>query len=495
MNTLSKKKWNTNQNFSLLHLYREQHVNDFAESSLFHGTIIEQNDWDNVKIDNSDLEAIRILHSTIKNTSFKNADIHSIFAVNTIFYNVSFENTDITDCTFTNCKFIKCNFTGAALKESMFENCILEEPLFVSGSYILNTFKKCVFQNNCFKNVFYYTYFDECVFENVILEAYLLGYTYGLTITNLESINFLFMGEACDETYQEICTKIENIYKNRKMIINLGILYLLDPQLIPENAILKCFECVYKYIKNDYLIQTEQMIFLNNIISVMYCKKQIAPIILVYLLNAINAILSLEENVALRKARTGLISIKNNILTQYYAFTDELTARISCYPKNNEVTLKIIYEKEPTYRLTHIINEIDSTKEINVIKTEVGSFIEWIKCVSDVLPYVDTFLALLGVVVPIVITNVTEKKQQKKQATDTDCIIEINNNVDISKLSKKQAQILPEIIKNSIDPILQNNVNRTVKFVLNNNFVATDDKHGYNTTNLRSIEAKYHSMH
>ena len=183
-------------------------------------------------------------------------------------------------------------------------------------------------------------------------------------------------------------------------------------------------------------------------------------------------------------------------MTHYYAFADELATRISCYPKNNEVVLKIIYEKEPTYRLTRIINEIDSTKEVNVIKTEVGSFIEWIECVSDVLPYVDTFLALLGVVVPIIVTNVTEKKQQlSKKAPDTDCIIEINNNIDISGLSKKQVQILPEIIKNSIDPVLQNNVNRTVKFVLNNNFVAVEDKHGYNTTNLRSIEAKYHSKH
>lgn len=493
MNTLSKKKWTTNQNFSLLHLYREEHINDYAESSLFHGTIIEENEWENVKIDNSDLEAIRILHSTIKNTSFKNADIHSILAVNSSFYEVSFKNTDITDCTFINCKFIKCDFTGAALKESVFENCILEEPLFASGSYIMNTFKKCMFQNNCFKNVFYYTHFDECVFENVILEAYLLGYTYGLTVANLESIKFLLMGEPCGDTYQEICTEVETIYKKRKMMINLGILYLLDPQLNPENAIIKCFECVYKYIENDYLIQNEQIIFLNTIISVMYCKKQIAPILLVYLLNAINAILSLEENVALIKARTGLISIKNNILTHYYNFSDELATRISCYPKNSEVELKIIYEKEPTYRLTRIIKEIDNTKKINIIKTEVGSFIEWIECLSDVLPYIDTFLALLGIVVPIVITNSNEKKKQlKKPTSDIDYVIEINNNIDISKLSKKQMQILPDIIKNSIDPVLQNNVNKTVKFILNNNFIAVDDKHGYNATNLRSIEAKYH---
>lgn len=496
MNMLQKKEWNVNQNFSLLRLYKENHVNDTAESSLFHGTIIEQNDWENVKIDNSDLEAIRILHSTIKNTSFKNADIHSIFAVNTEFYNVSFENTDITDCTFSNCKFIKCNFSGAALKESVFENCILEEPLFMNGSYIMNTFKNCVFQRTCFKNVFYYTHFDECVFEGVVLEAYLLGYIYGLSITNLESLTFLFMGEACDYTYQEVCSKIEDVYKNRKMIINLGILYLLDPQLIPANAILKCFECVNKYIENDCLVQNEQMIFLNKIITIMYCKEQISPLVLVYLLNIINAILNSKENVALEKAKTGLTSIKNSILTHYHAFADELTERLSCYPKNGETMLKIIYEKEPTYRLTDIINEIDSTKEITVVKTEIGSFVEWIKCVAEVLPYIDTFLALLGVVVPIVVTKVNKKKQtDNKQVPNKDCVVEINNNIDISQLSKKQTQILPEIIKNSIDPVLQNNINRTVKFVLNNNFVAVDDKHGYTTQNLRSIEVKYQSEH
>ncbi len=204
------------------------------------------------------------------------------------------------------------------------------------------------------------------------------------------------------------------------------------------------------------------------------------------------------KQIILREDVSGVVynDSGHSILTHYHAFADELTERLSCYPKNGETMLKIIYEKEPTYRLTDIINEIDSTKEITVVKTEVGSFVEWIKCVAEVLPYIDTFLALLGVVVPIVVTKVNKKKQtDNKQVPNKDCVVEINNNIDISQLSKKQTQILPEIIKNSIDPVLQNNINRTVKFVLNNNFVAVDDKHGYTTQNLRSIEVKYQSEH
>ena len=446
MDIIEKNVWKQNQNFSLLHLYKEQHINDIAKSSLFYGTIVEENYWENVSIDNSDLEALKLLKTTIKKSSFANADIHSLLATNTDFYNVTFEDADITDCTFINCKFINCNFKGVALKECEFKNCILNKPIFSDGSYTLNSFFNCNLKDTFLKNVFYYTYFSNCSFEKVTMEAYLLGYTHGLTIDNLETLTYLFMGESCNCSYQKICRDILAIYKNRQMIINQGILYLSDPQIPVERAIIMCFECVYKYIQSDCLVQKEQMVFLEKIVTIMYNQKKISPLTLIYLADTINVILSIEKNVALEKAMQGLLNIKNNILSQYYFFMDELSKYISHLPQNGQVTIKITYETKPSYLLTNIINDIDNSKHALVIKTESGSYIEWIECATDVLPYINTFLAFLGVAVPLVTAIIGAKKNNIKKKEDQkqniDYVVEINNNINITNLTKKELNLL-----------------------------------------------------
>lgn len=481
--------WKYNQNFNLLHLINETHINEHAEASLFHGTLIEQNYWDNVKLDNSDFEALRIIGSTIKNSSFKNSDIHSLLVTYTIFDTVSFQETDISDCTFTNCNFINCNFSQAVLKENQFNNCLFDTPLFEKGSYVMNDFIESTLVNTCLKNVFYYTYYRNCTFQDVEMEAYLLGYSYGLTISNLEELSFLFMGNICSDNYQKICNDICSVYIDRRMDINRGILYLIDPQTPTEKAIIKCFDCVYNFIKQDYLVQKEQLEFLNKIVIILYKDQSISPLVIISLINIINTILNMPKNSALDKAEQGLFSVKNSMLTNYYHFMDELQKHLAELPKDGDWELEIIYEKKPSYRLTDIIKDIDSDAKIIVLKTATGSFIEVLQMANEILPYIDTFLSFLGLaftVKEVHKNNNTEKNSQS-------CVVQITNNITYSQLTQKGLKSISEVTQKSMDPILQNNMNKTILFIVNNNFIQTDDCYGYNKENVRSIKAKKHS--
>ena len=108
---------------------------------------------------------------------------------------------------------------------------------------------------------------------------------------------------------------------------------------------------------------------------------------------------------------------------------------------------------------------------------------------NEILPYIDTFLSFLGLaftVKEVHKNNNTEKNSQS-------CVVQITNNITYSQLTQKGLKSISEVTQKSMDPILQNNMNKTILFIVNNNFIQTDDCYGYNKENVRSIKAKKHS--
>lgn len=489
MNTLQKSDWKYNQNFSLQLLKNEIHINDSAQSANFSGAIIEKNQWENVNLANSDVEATRILDTTIKNSSFVDADMHSLLVVRTEFFGVSFAGANIIDCTFSDCQFINCNFDGVTLNDSQFQNCTLIDTSFSGGSYTMNRFEHCTLKNLCFKNVFYYTHFNACEFYSVEMEAYLLGYTYGLTLENLESLQFLFMGKPYTNTYKEVSRDIQKIYKDRGMFINQGILYLLDPDMPANQAILKCFQCVGRFIQMDYLVKKEQLEFLNRIVAVMYEDRIISPLILIQLMNIIKQILNQPQNTSLEKINPELLFIQNNIFSYYHSFMNDIEKRVSDFYGEDEVIIKIVYNERPKLQLTNILKEIDDTQEARVIKTEKGSFIEWIDCITVALPYIEIFLGVLGIAVPIV-WDIHKNANSKPTEPARDYVFEVDNVFEVKDISQKELAVIPELVKQTISPVLQKKVNKTIKVVITNKFIESADNFGYTNENIRSIEVQ-----
>lgn len=485
MNSLQNSNWTYNQNFSFQRLLKEKHFNESAKSALFNGTIIENNIWNNVDLTNSDIETTRIIKTNIHNCHFDNTDIHSIWVIDTNFQNTSFSGANIVDCTFINCKFIDCDFSNVILNDCTFKQCELNNIDLLGGSFTMNIFTDCLLQGMCFKNVFYYTHFEQCRFVDVTFEAYLLGYSYGLTLDNLSSFQYLFMGEKSDDSYVDICRNIRTIYQKRGLIINEGILYLLDPSMPATQAIIKCFDCLKKNIEKDLLTKKEQLLFLKRIIENMYENHIIAPIAMVQLLYIIDQILNLNSNVSLIKIKSDLIQVKNSILTNYYAFIDYLSETIKCDIIEEKAVINIVYEKQPQYRLSDVLNEIAGTQEAYVIKTQKGSFIEWISCTSNMITCLEIFLSFLGIVVPIAWD--IHKSKSPHEATP-ERILEINNRFNTSSVSFDEAEILPEITKQAIKPLLQKNINQTIKVIINNEFIDSPTVLGYSNENIKSIK-------
>ena len=100
----------------------------------------------------------------------------------------------------------------------------------------------------------------------------------------------------------------------------------------------------------------------------------------------------------------------NTLYFDYMEFQKNLQEQLARLPQANSAAdmaeLQIVYAEEPTLPLLDCLVQFstlaDSTcPEPHLLLTERGSFHEFHEIAVIVIPYVQTFLTLLGVVVPI----------------------------------------------------------------------------------------------
>lgn len=487
MDLVNRIEFYENVNLSFNTIKDQEYINKYAARALLNGTLINKSYFENSTFQNSDIEGSKFLKSHFIQSSFKSSDIRSTLAKETVFRNVNFSNAIINDCTFEDCIFLNCNFEDVSLSDTTFTRCDFTLPSLSHGSFTLNDFNNCTFENMTFKNVFYYSEFNNCNFKNVFFEAYLLGYSNGLSTENFKQITFLLMGEETNDTYEVIFEKIKNIYLERYMYINAGLLALYGANISKDKALLACVRSIEEYIKRDYLLKKDQILFLKKIVNHMYDKEQIIPITIILIINYINIILETYENIALKKISTELNSFKNDLVDIYMIFTNMLFEKAMDYNEKELVIIKLKYLEKPEKEIVNLLNQImpDESAPI-LIKTQNGSFIEWIQCTENFIACLDLFLSLMGITIPIVYEKF-KKKNSTPQGSESEIII--NNYVPIGAEDKILS--FTNSINQSVIAATNKNISNSVKVIINNNFIEDENLYGYNKKNIKEIKVKF----
>ena len=484
------QKGKSNNNFSFKKFEDLNIENEAYPNSLFNGIVIKNCSCHYIDINHSDVEAIKIYdNSKFVDCDFSNTDIHSNYFIGTIFIAVDFSESSIVDCSFEMCKFKNCKFDNSNMRESSFLSCIFDNCSLIHGSYLLNKFKDCTFYDMTFKNVFYYTIMLSCKFIDITFEAYLLGYTYGLTTENLLQLNYTYMGKNTTEKYETICSNINQIYLDRHMYINSGILFLMDENVSKNIAIKECYLYIGRYINNDYLIKSEQLMFLFHITELMFESKILPPIMLLQIIKIIDQIKSLQENDSQKKINDNLLVIQSNLLIRYYNFIDYISKKIS-YTNNipNKLCIYIKYEKKPTLELVKLINAIIGTETAKQIDTKQGSFLEWIEGNPAIVTALSLLFEFLAVTVPISWDIIKEKSIHKSENEKANISITINNNISNSNIRKKELDFITNSTSGIINTVFEKKITNTIEVIINNNILDDSELCGYNTKNVKEMQ-------
>lgn len=444
------------------------------ERSLLNGTHINSHIVEYCNLRLSEWTGANIEGVTFLSSDFKYSEIKSTHFFKTVFKEIIFDDTIISDSTFSNCVFIDCNLVGTFFQENTFNNCVFESVNFTEASAFLNQFVECAFKKTYICGSFYYSIFKDCELDDCVIDQYLLGYILGLLGSKMNNITYLKGNEIFNDNFERLIHITFQDYEKRMKFVNHAILQL---NLNSENNIDYClFACINAFVlcsENEITISSDDVKFVRLIIEDSYSRNLISPCMI---FEAGLLIQKELQNVNV-KSEINKKQLKNLYNCLYFCQQDFLLKNTSKVKvgKQEVYTLFLKYDKKPRIELVNILKYLtpNRTHEPTVIKTECGSFLEWIQCDGNAITMLALLLDFLGIAIPMTYEVIKGKRNKKKEKEKT-------QQTGITNININQLQIV--INNNNIE-----NMSNVLNTVNTCNFSVSNEFMGYNNYNVREI--------
>lgn len=445
---------------------------DLAQSNII-GCTIENSIFEDVVFNLSDFDCTTLIQCKFIKGDWSRTDCCSLTVSNTVFREVDFSLSTMRNCDFKQCVFIKCNFNHIALSGSCFTDCAFSDINISHSSTYLNIYENCTYKDCAFNGAFYYNLLLHNTYNNVFFDQKLVAYNYFL-MNKIDELSTIGFGDLQKKDLKSYL--IEN-----KLLINLVILNLNETDDV-DLSLIRFIIAIGEILKADLFVREEQMQFLQKFLHFLLNNKIVSAITIVESLSYLERNIKFfdsSNSIAYKRCKESLNLIKNELYQAYLT----MGSNISIFSKTEEIDkehiIKLVYDQEPQIPICYIINEIKTSLGIEApdatrLKTEKGSFLEWISCYDSVLQCLQLFITVLG----LGYTIVSEHKKNEKE-----------NNVKEENLpnitSTQMIDILDKTIsKQKVNP----EFSQAVNIVLKNEIIATKKFRGYSKSNIQSID-------
>ena len=222
-----------------------------ARQSLFPGAIFRGCTITDCDFSRSDFESVRFEGCSIKNTSFELCDIRSCKFVNCEIYGGSMQSAVFSDNKIKNSKFIAIDFSEASLLRCEFDHVLLKECINQGSSWLHTKFKQCELNSfslsNCTAS---YSMFNACKYNGFKLNSDALGLSFGIAISDIEKIDFAFLGMDHLKTSNLSIDDFLNQYNERGWHLH----YLMTLVSFGEQSNLSIWIKVFDLVKNQITV-------------------------------------------------------------------------------------------------------------------------------------------------------------------------------------------------------------------------------------------------
>lgn len=423
----------------------------------------------------ADFDGTIIIDCKFEKGNWSRTDCCSLTASNTIFIGIDFTLSTMRNADFKKCTFINCNFDHIALSGSTFSHCSFKDIILSQSSTYLNTYINCYFDSCNFNGNFYYNMMIRNEYMNSLFNKKLFAYNYFLQENNKSLASFGL------DNLQEEDIKAYLIQNN--LLINLVILDLNENSNI-DLSLIRFLAAIGELLNIGTLVREEQLQFIHNLSKFLLREESLSAITIAEASSFIEhslLFLDTHDNFAYEKCKETLNAIKNELLLAYQTIGQSISFRYDVKNEDSEQTVKIVYDKEPEIPICTILNEIKASLGVKApdavrIKTEVGSFHEWISCYDSVVQCLQLLISVLGLGYTIIGAKQKKKTKEKGKEEETKLEARTSENM-IAMLNKalSKQKITPEF-------------SQTIQIVAKNEVVASKNFRGYSKSNIQSID-------
>jgi uncharacterized protein YjbI with pentapeptide repeats len=182
----------TYRKISSLNLYDKS-----LELSLFTGAILEKCHFERVSFDRCDFAGTKFADCTFIDCSFVPVEVRSCFFSRCTFRSCDLRGSQWTSTVTNATTFDGCDFREATIRESVFSNSKLLKCNFIRNSITLDRFNGCSFREIDFGDcTALFLFFDRCKFERCRFSTECIGYTFGLSLEDIESSELTYLSES-----------------------------------------------------------------------------------------------------------------------------------------------------------------------------------------------------------------------------------------------------------------------------------------------------------
>lgn len=475
--------------YSYLFIEKQDYINKDFHSISLKNCIIEKSDFSNTLFANADLDSLNLNECVFGDQSFQNADIISCHFMNCTFVSVSFKGATMTSNTFVNCTFVSCNFNHVTMSDSLFTDCDIEGVNLRQSSTYLNTYLNCSWFKSQISGNFNYNLLIQSSFRKTSINPILLSSNFGFTEKNLYDLKIDY--EAVYDLQQ---TELE-----RKELINAAIIELNSNKYSYDKSMVFCIDVILRQLNNNIIVRAEEIRFIELVLNHLLKEQMIAPISIVQMISLLERFFSkAEANTAIDKSKNSLNYIHNTLFIAYQHFVNSLEeTNYNHSESNRRVTIKITFEKRPeieTCKLLSSFQDVFSMPKYPIyqIKTEHGSFIEWIEAPDNILKCLQLLISIIGLAISIrSYKKMTNKKTNKK--SDDDSEPNGNNQENRQQIYNNMLILnIPNSINNQIQHVqTEKDISNTINVFIANGLTINNDYKGFNNCNIRDIEYHY----
>lgn len=469
---------------------KDQNISNIDLHSIsFKNCIIKSIDFTKTLFANSDFDSSHIEDCIFDNQSFQNSDIISCNFKNCKFNQVNFKGSTISNNTFADCIFISCNFNHVTMNESSFSNCKIENMTLRQSSTSLNIFDKCEWINCKIYGNFVYNLLIESMFQNTILDQMVLSSNFGINDANLKSSG---IGE--DKLYE-----IQSDLLAKQELLNAAIIELNSNVNSYENSIVFCMNLFLNQLQNNIIVRSEEIRFVELILSYLLDNKSIAPITIIQLLSLIDSFNRKKlDNIAINKAQTNINIIYNTLFKAYQDYVEFLNEALAdIKPTNSNITIKLTFSEKPTIETCTVLSSIQQELSIKSeppiqIKTEKGSFIEWISAPDNIIKCLQLLVSIVGLCVKI-----APNRSKNTSKTNAENLDKSKSSTKVNETSKYNIDnrimlSIPDMINKQIGQVqTERDISSTINVFVINGMTIQNNYHGFNKENLNNVESYY----